>query len=89
LPTITPDDLERATWHQFMHAYASDHSLYVFRCSLSPRLTREFKIYRGRKREPRLDTPTADPDSIYKIDGIAVSYEPERICERLNNRPIT
>jgi hypothetical protein len=57
VPTITPTDLERATWHHFMHGYASDHSTYVFRCSLSPRLTREVTIYRGRKREPRLEWP--------------------------------
>jgi hypothetical protein len=82
---ITPDDLERATWHQFMHAYAADHSLYVLRCSLSPRLTREFKIYRG-KREPRLEGPTPLNVDVYKIDGEVVAYDPERMCELLNRR---
>jgi hypothetical protein len=80
---ITPEDLERATWHQFMHGYAPDHSVYVLRCSLSPRLTREFKIHRG-KREPGLDGPTPLNSEVYKIDGVVVAYDPERICERLN-----
>ena len=70
--TITPDDLVRATWFPFMHGYASDHSVYVYRCSLSPRLTREFKIYRGRKRELRLDGPSSDNDIVYRIDGVVV-----------------
>jgi hypothetical protein len=55
----------------------------VLRCSLSPRLTREFKIHRG-KREPGLDGPTPLNSEVYKIDGVVVAYDPERICERLN-----
>jgi hypothetical protein len=88
VPTITPTDLQRATWHQFMHAYAADHSLLVLRCSLSPRLTREYKIYRG-KREPRLEGPTPLNTDVYEIDGVVVDYDPDRICERLNNGPNT
>jgi hypothetical protein len=57
---------------------------YVFRCSLSPRLTREVTIYRGRKREPRLEGPTRVNNVVYKIDGEVVDYAPDRICERLN-----
>jgi hypothetical protein len=58
-------------------------SLYVFRCGLSPRLTREFKVYRG-KCEPRFDGRGLDNDVVYKLDGLVVKYDPERICERLN-----
>jgi hypothetical protein len=82
--TITPEDFARATWDQFIHGYASDYSLYVLRCSLSPRLTQEFKIYRRRRREPRLDGPPPDNNVVYKIDGVVMVYDPEQICERLN-----
>ncbi len=85
MPVITPDDLERAKWLPFMHADAADYGLWFFRCSVSPRLTREVKIYRGRKREPRLDDRPPDDLVVYKIDGHAVAYDPERICERLNS----
>ena len=87
MPAITTDDLERATWLSYIHGYASDHSLCVFRCSLSSRFTKEFKIYRGR-REPRLEGPKPLNDIVYKIDGVIVDYDPERICERLNVLPI-
>jgi hypothetical protein len=83
VPTITPDDLERATWYPFIHGRASDHSLYVYRCSWSPRLTREFKIFRG-KREPRLEGTAPDNNVVFKIDGVVVDYDPERICKHLN-----
>ena len=84
MPTITTDDLERATWLPFMHGDAADYAVWTFRCSISPRLTQEVKIYRGRTREPRPHTRDPDDLVVYKIDGVVVPYDPERICERLN-----
>jgi hypothetical protein len=84
VPAITPDELERAKWLPFMHADAADYGLWTFRCSISSRLTREVKIYRGRKRERRPDERPPDDLVVYKIDGVVVAYDPERICERPN-----
>jgi hypothetical protein len=84
VPTITPADLERATWLPFAHADAADHAVWFYRSSLSPRLIRETTIYRGCKRQPHLQGPAPINTETYKIDGEVVAYDPERICERLN-----